>query len=143
MRPNRVYCRTNAPIATVNSAMMPVGVMYQSPTWKRVDCSHRTDESSTRIDFRLTTNARPRARKSPASEAMNGCTSKYWTRMPMSRPITRTRDEDDRNGHHRGQSRRHRRLASRIPVNAMTEPTDRSIPAVRMTNVMPTAMTIR
>ena len=22
--------------------MMPVGVMYQSPTWKRVDCSHRT-----------------------------------------------------------------------------------------------------
>ena len=38
---------------------------------------------------------------------------------------------------------RPRRLASRMPVNAITEPTDRSIPAVRMTNVMPTAMTIR
>ena len=67
---------------------MPVGVMYQpSPNWNRVVCSHRTPECSTRIDYRLTTNASPRARKSPASEAMNGCTSKYWTRTPMTRPI--------------------------------------------------------
>jgi hypothetical protein len=36
-----------------------------------------------------------------------------------------------------------RRLAPRIPVKAMTEPTDRSIPPVRITNVRPTARTTR
>ena len=66
---------------------MPVGVMYHSPSRNRVVCSQRTDSFSTRIDDRLTTNARPRARKSPASEAMNGWTSKYCTSTPMSRPI--------------------------------------------------------
>ena len=66
--------------------MIPVGVMYQSPMLKRVDSSHRTPECSTRIDLRLTTYASPRARKSPARDAMNGWTSKYWTRTPMTSP---------------------------------------------------------
>ena len=69
---------------------MPVGVMYQpSPNLNRVDCSQRTPECSTRIDLRLTTNASPRARNRPASEAMNGWTSKYWTRTPMISPTGR------------------------------------------------------
>ncbi len=32
-----------------------------------------------------------------------------------------------------------RSFAHRIPVNAMTDPTDKSIPPVRMTQVIPTA----
>ena len=66
---------------------MPVGVMYQSPSRNRVVCSHSTDSFSTRIEDRLTTNASPRARNSPASEAMNGWTSKYCTSTPISRPM--------------------------------------------------------
>ena len=88
VRPKRVYCMTKAPIAATTRAMIPVGVMYHSPNRYRVVCSHRTDSFSTRIDDRLTTYARPRARKSPASDAMNGWTSKYCTSTPMSSPIT-------------------------------------------------------
>ena len=34
-------------------------------------------------------------------------------------------------------------LAQRMPVKAMTDPTERSMPPVRMTKVMPTASTSR
>ena len=116
-----------------------MGVMYQPlGTWKRVPSNHRIAGSVTLIEFRLTTKPRPRARNNPASEAMNGCTSKYWTSTPMPSPIRApppsmigTTTDDGRPSRSR--------LAPIIPENDITAPTDRSIPPVRITNVIPTA----
>ena len=117
---------------------MPVGVMYQPPTWRRVDCSHRMAGSSTLIDERLTTNAKPRARNIPASEAMNGCTSKNCTSTAISSPIPAPlriiTGMTTPVGTPSLSSRAHM-----MPVNARTDPTDRSMPPVRITKVMPTA----
>jgi hypothetical protein len=119
--------------------MIPVGVMYQpDPACRRVPWSHRIGGSVTLIEFRLTTKPSPRARNIPARDAMNGCTSKYWTSTPTPRPmrapvasiVGATTDDG---------SPCRSRLAPIIPVNDITAPTDRSMPPVRITNVMPTA----
>ena len=73
---------------------------------------------------------------------MNGWISKKWMIAPMaspsavprSRPTTRTRT----GGHPAASSE-----AVTIPVSATTDPTERSMPPVRMTNVIPTATTSR
>ena len=117
---------------------MPVGVMYHSPSRKRVVCSQSTASLSTRTDDRLTTKASPRARKSPASEAMNGWTSKYCTRTPMSRPIAAPPRMIAGITTAAGWPAASR-SAQRMPVKAITEPTERSMPPVTMTKVIPTA----
>ena len=91
------------------------------------------------MDLRLTTYASPRARNSPASEAMNGWTSKYWTRTPMTRPIAGADEDRERARPGTGDTPALSSLAHRIPVRASTDPTDRSMPPVTITNVMPTA----
>ncbi|MNW61507.1 hypothetical protein D3C74_395720 [compost metagenome] len=93
-------------------------------------------------DWTLTTLARPRARNIAASEAMKGCMSKYWTITPISRPnvvpISTPRTRTTGSG-----APTIRSLATTRPTRATTAPTDRSIPPVMITNVMPIARTIR
>ena len=104
----------------------------------RVDCSQRISGVSTLIDSRLTMKASPRAPNITAREAMNGCTSKYCTSTPMMSPKPRPMTSMIGTTRAPGTSSRSR-LAPNIPVNAMTDPTERSMPPVRITNVIPTA----
>ena len=69
---------------------------------------------------------------------MKGCTSKNCTSTPMNRPIAAP--VSSITGATTADGRPSRmRLAPSIPVKAITAPTDRSIPPVRMTKVIPTA----
>ena len=69
---------------------------------------------------------------------MKGWTSKNCTSTPMRRPTkapaSRTTGRAIASEVPASSS-----FASQIPVNAITEPTERSMPPVTMTNVMPTA----
>ena len=69
---------------------------------------------------------------------MNGCTSKYCTSTPTIRPIAAPPRIISGTTTIAG-SPSASSFAHRMPVNAMTDPTDRSMPPVRITNVMPTA----
>ena len=73
---------------------------------------------------------------------MKGWMSKYWMISPMRRPspppMTRTRKMTAA-----GFQPCWRSVALTIIDSATTAPTDRSMPPVRITNVMPTASTIR
>lgn len=69
---------------------------------------------------------------------MNGCTSKYCTSTPMNRPITAPAAIMTGTAMNGG-TPESRSLAPRMPVKPMTAPTERSIPPLRITNVMPTA----
>jgi hypothetical protein len=73
---------------------------------------------------------------------MNGWISKTWMTRPMSRPkvvpVSSTRAITTEGFHPASRS-----AAAIIIERATTDPTERSIPPVRMTKVMPTASTIR
>ena len=135
-------------MATIRIMMITPGVITRSLTlgpsitlnWVP---SHRIGESSaSRWGSVLSIEASPRARNIIANVAMKGCTPKYWMRMPASNPnavpestmTTRTTPAFQPE------------FASITPAtleNAITDPTDRSIPPVRMTKVIPTATTMR
>ncbi len=79
----------------------------------------------------------------PANVAMNGCTSKWWMAYPIpapnSPPTTRTSGITNSGG----QPCRWTRSAQSMVLSAPTAPTERSMPPVRITKVMPTAITSR
>ncbi len=98
--------------------------------------------SSIGIDSGAMRKHRPRAKNIAARVAMNGCTSKTCTiaptRSPMSEPTSTTSGITTPAG-----TPARSRYAAVTPDSASTEPTERSMPPVRMTNVIPTASTMR
>ena len=73
---------------------------------------------------------------------MNGWISKTWIMRPTTRPSSEpTRIDSGMTT--AGRPALLEQVAASTPDRAATAPTDRSMPPVRMTKVMPTAMTMR
>src|SRR3990172_9098960 len=85
------------------------------------------------------TSVSPRAIVRVASVAMNGATLPYATAMPLTAPNPVPTASPASNATASG-APPFNTPASTAPAMARTEPTDRSIPPVRITNVMPAAM---
>ncbi len=85
---------------------------------------------------------RPRARNMPPRVTTNGWMSKWWITSPMSSPspAPSTRTATITSG--AGQPARSVDAVTMVD-SATTAPTDRSMPPLRITNVIPTARTTR
>ena len=130
-------------MATVESAIStPMVTVVFGSTVTRV-CDMRTKNASLIvIDSIEITKHMPRARNIAARVAMNGWMRKWWiinpTSSPRHDPVSSTTGIAAAAGQPAAIS-----FAAIIVESATTAPTDRSMPPVRITNVMPTASTTR
>ncbi len=89
----------------------------------------------------LSTNAKPRATPSMPSVTMNGGIAPLVMRKPLRAPTAAPIARQPRTPIHQGRSRLEVSIAPTTPDTARIDPTERSMPAEQMTNVMPIART--
>src|ERR1700722_19311289 len=87
----------------------------------------------------LSTSAKPRAIPSIPSVTMNGGIAALVIRKPLSAPVSDPVARQPRTPIHQGSSRLEVSIAPTTPESARIDPTERSMPADEMTNVMPIA----
>src|SRR3984957_10295824 len=87
----------------------------------------------------LSTSAKPRAIPSIPSVTMNGGIAALVTRKPFSAPVSDPVARQPRTPIHQGSSTLEASIAPTTPESASIDPTERSMPADEMTNVMPIA----
>ena len=118
---------------------MPVGVMYQladaGSAWSR---SHSTLGSLDPDRLEADDEGQSAGEEQPGQRRDERLDVEVLDEDADDQPDARA-DEDASPGRPGRRDRRASSLAHRIPVSASTEPTDRSMPPVTMTNVMPTA----
>src|ERR1700677_3581297 len=89
----------------------------------------------------LSTSAKPRAIPSIPSVTMNGGIAALVTRKPLSAPVSAPIARQPRTPTHQGRSKLEVRIAPATPESASIDPTERSMPADEITNVIPIAKT--
>src|ERR1700677_5081162 len=89
----------------------------------------------------LSTSAKPRAIPSIPSVTMNGGIAALVTRKPLSAPVSAPIARQPRTPTHQGRSKLEVRIAPATPESARIDPTERSMPADEITNVIPIAKT--
>src|ERR1700677_1764737 len=89
----------------------------------------------------LSTSAKPRAIPSIPSVTMNGGIAALVTRNPLSAPVSAPIARQPRTPTHQGRSKLEVKIAPATPESARIDPTERSIPADEITNVIPIAKT--
>src|ERR1700722_13259833 len=89
----------------------------------------------------LSTSAKPRAIPSIPSVTMNGGIAALVTRNPFSAPVSDPVARQPRTPIHQGSSRLEVSIAPTTPESARIDPTERSMPADEITNVIPIAKT--
>ena len=130
--------RTMCPAtATRTSAIMGTGIDAISP------CPNNLNDSSVAKTAcpSLETKVRPRAALNMPRVAIKGFRLATETRNPFISPVATPVSTPTRMARKGGKPRLTIDDTPMIPASAATEPTERSIPAVIMTSVMPTPMT--
>ena len=128
--------------------MITPGVMIRSLTFGPsmililVDSSRSPESSGTRRGTVESIEASPRPRNIMASVAMNGWTSKYWMRIPETRPIVEPIAIITSTTSHALQPAS-ASITPHTEDSAMIAPTERSMPPLMITKVSPTARMIR
>src|ERR1700722_19646110 len=89
----------------------------------------------------LSTSAKPRATPSMPRVTMNGGIAPLVMRKPLRAPVNAPIARQPRTPTHQGRSRFDVNMAPATPESASIDPTERSMPADEMTNVMPIANT--
>jgi hypothetical protein len=143
LRPNRVYARTAAPISTTTITTSTLGEMKVSPNRMRDCAAEVQNEFLIGIASSLMNVHMPRAKNIPASVTMNGWMSKKWMTQPIRKPSVGPISSATTSTTPAGTVPLSSIHADTIAVIATTEPTDRSMPPVSSTKVMPTATTSR
>src|SRR3972149_2122155 len=139
-RPNRVCVRTKwAAPNTTSMMMVGMGISAIRPRASTANPSGSSQMGRPSV----TTNAAPRQIVIRASVTMNGVMRNFVTKMPAAPPVNtpNINPAPMPSGYAiMGEKSSFNTTVVTTPANATTEPTERSIPAVRMTNVIPTAM---
>src|SRR5580693_1770298 len=89
----------------------------------------------------LSTSAKPRAIPTIPTVTMNCGIAALVTRNPLSAPVSAPIARQPRTPTHQGRSKLEVRIAPATPESASIDPTERSMPADEITNVIPIAKT--